>query len=138
MSEIVSIPQQSLVVVADGRQAILLRSHGVKDALTLTEERRLTPQNLASEGPSGSRPEEQTPHQTDEATFIKQLAQTLFTMKQANAFEHMVLAADPQSLGQLRDTMHKTVAASILVTLDKDLTNHRTGEIAAIVRDAAG
>ncbi|WP_348984724.1 hypothetical protein [Devosia sp. J2-20] len=58
MSDITSIPQQTLVVVADGHQAILLRTHGVKDSLSLTEERRLTPKNLAEEGPSGSRPEE--------------------------------------------------------------------------------
>jgi len=138
MSEIISIPQQTLVVVADGHQAILFRTHGVKDALTLTEERRLNPKNLAEEGPSGSRPEEQSPRQTDEATFIKQLAEALFAMKQANKFEHMVLAADPQSLGQLRDTLHKTVSASIILTLDKELTNHSAGDIAAIVRNAAG
>ena len=138
MSDITSIPQQTLVVVADGHQAILLRTHGVKDSLSLTEERRLTPKNLAEEGPSGARPEEQTPRQTDEATFIKQLAEALFAMKQANKFEHMVLAADPQSLGQLRDTLHKTVQASIVLTLDKELTNHAANDIAGIIRTAAG
>lgn len=138
MSAVVSIPAQTLVVVADGHQAILLRTHGVKDALTLTEETRLTPKSLAEEGPSGSRPEEQTPRQTDEATFAKQLAQALYTMKQGQKFEHLVLAADPQTLGQLRDTMHKSVSASLLLSLDKELTNHSPTDIAEIVRKAAG
>ena len=138
MSDLVSIPQHTLVVVADGRQAVLFRSTGVKDALSLTEERRLTPQNLDNDGPSGSRPEEQTEHQTNEATFAKQLANLLYSMKQANQFDQMVLAADPQTLGQLRSAMHKTVSASVVLSLDKVLTNHSTAELADIVRKAAG
>lgn len=138
MSDVVSIPQRTLVVVADGHQALFLRSQGVKDGLTLTEESRVTPQNLADEGPSGSRPEEQTPRQTDEATFAKQLAGKLYTMRQANEFDLMVLAADPQTLGQLRDTMHKSVSDSIILSLDKHLTNHSIGDIAKILRDTAG
>jgi len=137
MTESKTIPEQTLVVVADGHRAVLFRTHGVKDAMTLTEERQLTPQNLAAEGPSGSRPEEQSPRQTDEATFAKQLAAELFTLKQANKFDHMVLVADPQTLGQLRSAMHKTVEASIALTLDKELTNHSAGDIAAIIRNAA-
>ncbi len=137
MTESKTIPQQTLVVVADGHRAVLFRTHGVNDAMTLTEERQLTPQNLAAEGPSGSRPEEQSPRQTDEATFAKQLAAELFTLKQANKFEHMVLAADPQTLGQLRSALHKTVEASIALTLDKELTNHSAGDIATIIRNAA-
>ena len=137
MSDTRPIPQNTLVVVADGHGATLFRTHGLKDALTLTEERRLTPQSLASEGPSGSRPEEQSPRQTDEATFAKQLATELFSLRQANKFEHMVLAADPQTLGQLRGALHKTVEAAIALTLDKELTNHATGDIAEIIRNAA-
>lgn len=137
MTESKTIPQQTLVVVADGHRAVLFRTHGVNDAMTLTEERQLTPQNLAGEGPSGSRPEEQSPRQTDEATFAKQLAAELFSLKRANTFEHMVLAADPQTLGQRRSALHKTVSAAIALTLDKELTNHSAGDIATIIRNAA-
>lgn len=138
MSDIVSIPPQTLVVVADGHQAILFRSHGVKDALSLVEEQRLSPNNLADEGPSGSRPEEQTERQTDEATFAKQLVRSLYAMKTSHKYEHLVLVADPQTLGQLRDAMDKNVANSIILSLDKALTNHSTDDIAKIVRTAAG
>lgn len=138
MSDTVSIPEQTLVVVADGHRAILFRTHGLKDALSLTEEQRLSPHNLSDEGPSGSRPQEQTERQTDEATFAKQLANALYTMKQARKFEHMVLTADPQTLGQLRDTMHKTVSDSIILSLNKGLTNHSANDVASIVRNAAG
>ncbi len=137
MTESVSIPDQTLVVVADGHQAILFRAQRTNEKLSLSEDTRLTPQNLDEDGPSGSRPEEQTPRQTDEATFAKQLAEALFRRRDANDFKHLVLVADPQTLGQLRDTMHKIVSESIILSLDKELTNHSVSEIAAIVDRAA-
>lgn len=133
-----SIPEKSLVVVADGHQAILLHSMGAGDALSLSEDRRLTPKNLSDEGPSGARPEEQTPRQTDEATFAKQLADNLFTMRDAGAYTHLVLVADPQTLGQLRGSLHKSVEESLVLTINKELTNHPIAEIVKIIRNAAG
>ena len=126
-----SIPNKALVVIADGRKAILFRNTGDGATVTLHEEKRLTPKDLKNEGPSGSRPEEQTPNQTDEATFAKQLAEVLYKMKSGHEFDAMVLAADPQTLGQLRDTMHKTVADSIVLSMPRDLTNHSTADITA-------
>lgn len=125
-----AIPKNALIVVADGRKAILLRNQGAGGEVSLNEERRLSPKDLKDDGPSGSRPEDQTPRQTDEVTFAKQLANTLRTMKLSGAYESLVLVADPQILGQLRDTMHKEVEASLVLTLAKDLTNHSVAEIA--------
>ncbi len=113
-----------LVLVADGRKAILLRNDSSDDKIELREERRLSPVHLIDDGPSGSRPTEQTRRQTDEATFAKQLAETLYSMKMAGGFGSLIIVADPQTLGQLRDTMHKIVEQSIVRTLAKDLTNH--------------
>ena len=125
------LPHDSLVVVADGHNAILLRKEGSGSDLSLREESRLSPENLLDNGPSGSRPEEQTSQQTDEATFAKQLAGALYRMHHRGLFSRLVLVADPQTLGQLRDTMHKSVEASIAFTLDKELTNHSVPEITA-------
>lgn len=127
------LPHDSLVVVADGHKAILLRKEGSGNDLSLREESRLSPENLLGEGPSGSRPEEQTSQQTNEATFAKQLARALYDMHHRGSFSRLVLVADPQTLGQLRDTMHKSVEASIAFTLDKELTNHSAQEIKAIL-----
>ncbi len=124
------IPHNALIVIADGRKASLFRNTGNGGAVSLREEKHLKPKDLMDAGPSGSRPEDQTPHQTDEATFAKQLAETLYKMKSGGEFDAMVLAADPQTLGQLRDTMHKTVADSIVLSLSKDLTNHSAADIA--------
>ena len=65
---------------------------------------------------------------------MKQIAQNLQAMKQQNGFEALVVVADPQTLGQLREAMHKTVESSVVKSLDKDLTNHTPEDIAAALR----
>lgn len=53
-----TMPNNSLVLVADGRKAILFRNEGAGSEVALREERRLSPTNLLDDGPSGSRSEE--------------------------------------------------------------------------------
>ncbi len=128
-----AIPHNALIVVADGGKAILLRNEDSQGGLSLREERRLSPKNLQDDGPSGSRPQDQTPSQTDEATFAKQLAKALNKMKLDGDFDKLVLVADSQTLGQFRDVMHKAVEASLVLTLAKDLTNHSTRQITDVI-----
>ena len=123
------VPHDALVVIADGGGATLYRNSGSDTEVSLKEERKLSPKDLSEEGPSGSRPEDQTPRQTDEATFAKQLAQALYKMAHGGKFKDLVLVADPQTLGQVRSAMHKTVEASLVFSLSKDLTNHSVADI---------
>jgi protein required for attachment to host cells len=125
------IPENALVVVADGAKALLLRNTGKGGAVSLREERHLTLKDFVDDGPSGSRPEDQSPHETGEATFAKQLTKTLNKMHDQNAFESVVLIADPQTLGQIRDAMHKTLEKAVAFSLSKDYTNHSVKEISA-------
>lgn len=131
-----TIPHQSLVVVADGHQARYFRAHNVSGEFKLSEEKEQTPKNLSDEGPSGHRPEEQTHQQTDEATFAKQLAEQLYAMHHGGKFQDLVLAADPQTLGQVRGTLHKRVADAIVMSIDKELTGHSVAEIEKIIGKA--
>jgi protein required for attachment to host cells len=124
-----TVPQNALVVVADGGKAMLLRNTGTGGELALTEERRLTLKDFANDGPSGAGLEDQSPHETGEATFAKQLAKTLDKMFDQNAFKSVVLIADAQTLGQLRDAVHKNVAKAVAFTLSKDYTNHTVKQI---------
>lgn len=128
-----AIPHNALIVVADGRKAILFRNGDSNGGLSLREERRLTPKHLQDDGPSGSRPEDQTPSQTDEATFAKQLAKAINKMKLDGDFEKLVLVADSQTLGQFREVMHKSVEAGLVLSLAKDLTNHSTRDIEQVI-----
>ena len=125
-----TISNNALVVVADGGKARLFRNAGYGQEVRLREDTHLTPQHLANEGPSGSRPEEQTPRQTGEATFAKQLVRRLGAMRQQAAYDYLVLAADLQALGQMRDAMSKAVSDSIVFSVAKDLTNHPAQDVA--------
>lgn len=123
------IPQDALVVVADGGGATLFRNTAASGDVSLKEEQKLSLKDFSNDGPSGARPGDQSPRQTDEATFAKQLAHSLFTMHEQKRYTAMVLIADPQTLGQLRSAMHKTVEASIVQTMAKDYTNNTLAEI---------
>ena len=124
------IPENALIVVADGGGAKLFRNTGTGGEISLKEEAALSPKNLADEGPSGSRPEDQTPSQTDEATFAKQLAQKLFKMHEAKSYSDLVLIADATTLGTMRASLHKTVEASVVKSLSKDYTHQSAADIA--------
>ena len=131
-----SVPNNCLVLVADGRRATLFRAAVEGQKLSLREQRAVSPKDLLDEGPSGSRPEEQTPKQTDEATFAKQLGQLLNHLGLGGQIESLVIIADPQTLGQMRGLLHKTVQEALLISIPKDLTGHSANEIAeAITRE---
>lgn len=130
------IPNDALIVVADGRGAKLFRNTGSAEKLALKLDSLLLPKDLEDDGPSGSRPEEQTPNQTDEATFAKQLANKLNALSQSKSYVSLVLIADPQSLGQIRGVLHDSVKNKILLSLNKDLTNHTLNGIEAVLRNA--
>ncbi len=117
------IPADAMVVVADGTGARVFRNVGTDGALSLQQKETLTAQNVDDEGPSGSAPSEQSPQQTDEATFAKQLANRLNHGALTNAYAHLVLVADPQTLGQMRPQLHKETLQRMHGELAKTLTN---------------
>ena len=97
------IPDDAMVVVADGESARVFRNIGRRGVLTLREDETLTAKHLSNDGPSGHAPHEQTGKQTDEATFAKQL--------------------DPQTLGQMRPQLHKETVQRMYAEHAKTLTN---------------
>ena len=117
------IPADAMVVVADGENARVFRNVGNDGALSLQQQEVVTVQNVDDDGPSGSAPNEQSPQQTDEATFAKQLAHRLNRGALTNAYAHLVLVADPQTLGQMRPQLHKETLARLHGELAKTLTN---------------
>ena len=123
------IPAQAMVVVADGEGARIFRNIGTHGALSLQQQALVTAQNINDDGPSGSAPPEQTESQTDEATFAKQLAHRLNHGALTNAYEHLVLIADPQTLGQMRPQLHKETLQRMHGELAKTLTNSPLADI---------
>lgn len=116
------IPAGTLVVVADGEGARVFRNVGNGNELTLKQFDLLELMNMNDDGPSTS-PPEATGQQIDEATFAKQLALRLNDGALKNDYEHLVLIADPQTLGHMRPLLHKETQQRMLGEIAKTLTN---------------
>lgn len=118
-----SLPVDALVVVADGEGARIFRNRGERGAVSLHQYDLLELMNLNDDGPAGSMPGESTSRQLDEATFAKQLAKGLNDAALKQQYEHLVLVADPTTLGRVRPLLHKEATQRLLAEVGKDLTN---------------
>ena len=117
------IPEGALVVVADGEGARVFRNEGDGKALALRQYALLELMNSDDDGPAGSMPGESTGKQIDEATFAKQLADALNKAALKQMYAHLVLVADPTTLGRVRPLLHKEVQQRLLGEVAKTLTN---------------
>ena len=118
-----SLPVDALVVVADGEGARIFRNRGERGAVSLHQYDLLELMNLNDDGPAGRMPGEASSRQLDEATFAKQLAKGLNDAALKQQYEHLVLVADPTTLGRMRPLLHKEATQRLLAEVGKDLTN---------------
>jgi len=123
------IPHNAFVVVADGAGARFFRNSGDENRVSLSAEGEFRPTNLLDDGPAGKRPKESTNQETDEATFAKQLANELYRRAHHGDFAALVLIADPQTLGQIRPTLHKEVQNRLVSEVGKTLTKASIADI---------
>lgn len=117
------IPGGTLVVVADGEGARVFRNVGDDKSITLRQEDLMQLMNMNDDGPAGSMPTESTGKQIDESTFSKQLALCLNEGALNNRYSHLVLMADPQSLGRIRPLLHQETLQRMVGEVPKTLTN---------------
>ena len=126
------IPHNTLVVVADGRAARLFRNVGDESGLKLHQEDTLDAKAAANAGPSGSQPQD---NDVGEAAFAKVLAHKVNQMALQHAFDHMVLVADPTTLGELRPQLHKEVVQRTMAEIAKDWTNTPLEQISSALQE---
>ncbi|WP_282298572.1 host attachment family protein [Stenotrophomonas sp. PS02289] len=122
------IPEGTLIVVADGGSARVFTNVGDGRTLQLRQDDQLqvqdvSEQGVSGQGPSGSVPKDMSISQLNEATFAKQLAEQLNAEALNNRYAHLILVADPQTLGRIRPQLHKEVESRLLFDLAKDYTN---------------
>lgn len=122
------LSHNALVVVADGHQAVLFRNTA-KQGVELTEQDRLGPKNLQDES-QGKQPQETSPKDEDEATFAKQLAETLNQMVLKNEVDELAIIADPSTLGAMRRHYHKMLEQKLVKEVAKTMTAASGADIA--------
>ena len=117
------IPTGTWVVVADGGHARLFTNVGTEREVALRQDELIHPDDL-KEGGAGDMPNDLVKlPEIDEAAFSRRLAHTINAAALQNRFEHIVLIADPQSLGRMRPLLHKETMARLVGELPKTLTN---------------
>lgn len=124
-----NIPSHAWIVVADGEKARMLRNVGAHGQLKLEQDRIIGPTDLIDDGPAGSQPPDSNDKQLDEATFAKQLAHRLNAGALKQEFAHLVLVADPHTLGQMRPLLHQETVRRLVGELPKTLTNSSLDDV---------
>ncbi len=122
------IPEGTLVVVTDGGSARVFTNVGTEHQITLKQEGELrladiSEQGVSGQGPSGAVPKDMSISQLNEATFAKQVAEQLNDDALNNRFSHLILVADPITLGRIRPLLHKETQARLLDDIAKNFTN---------------
>ncbi|HYG06810.1 MAG TPA: host attachment family protein [Stenotrophomonas sp.] len=123
------IPEGTVVVVADGGSARVFTNVGSGGDLQLHQQQLMEVQDVDDQGPAGRVPQDMSEAQLDEATFAKQLAAQLNEGALNNRYAHLLLVADPTTLGRLRPLLHKETQARLVGDLAKDLTNAPLADI---------
>jgi protein required for attachment to host cells len=142
------IPAEALVLVADGRKALVLCNRG--DATypdlrleTATdngpnpasrEQGRARPGRVhASVGGARSAVEAADPHDRSEAEFARETAASFEQLVRERAGAKVIVVAPPRTLAELRPAL-ASIADRIVAELPKELTNHPVHEIEAALR----
>lgn len=142
------LPNNTLVLVADGRKMLFLRNHGDESQMELhleahQQQKNPATRNQGTDSPgrgfsgAGTRRSamEQTDfHQIEEDRFAAEAAQLLRERALNHDFNALVVIAPPRTLGELRKHYHKEVESRIIQEIHKDLTGFPIDEIEAALR----
>lgn len=123
------IPTDALIVAADGGGARLFRNVGSERSLSLHQVELMELQDKDDDGPAGVMPAGARGEQIDEATFAKQLAQALNAGALKQRYDHLVLMADPVTLGRLRPLLHKETLQRTVAEIGKGMASARVEDI---------
>jgi len=142
------VPNNSVVLVADGRKSLFFRNQGDEEFLNLSVERKELHENPAHHeqasdsagmamnviGGHGGSMEEVDFHQLEEDRFAADTAERLKARALDNDFDSLIVVAPPRTLGELRKHYHKEVEKRLVGEVAKDLTNVPVDEIERILR----
>lgn len=140
-----NLPNNTLVLVADGRKMLFLRNHGDASKIDLRVEAHREQDNppnrdqasdapgrsVSSVGGRSSAMEEADFHQIEEDRFAVEAADLLRERALKGDFETLVIIAPPRTLGELRKHYHKEVESRIINEINKDITGQPIDEIEA-------
>lgn len=142
------IPNNSVVLVADGRKSLFFRNAGDGATPDLAVEDKAEFDNPAHHEQAtdtagraatpvagiGGSMEEVDFHQQEEDRFAAETAAALKTRALSGDYETLIVVAPPRTLGELRKHYHKEVEKRLVAEVPKDLVNVPVAEIARILQ----
>ncbi|UDL90729.1 host attachment protein [Mesorhizobium sp. PAMC28654] len=116
----------TLVAVTDGEKLRLFRSKGHEPRIDLVElpELGLHAPNTGSGGRHRSSTANPDDSRLREDDFAAAVAEYLNREALTEAFEHVVVVADPRTLGELRKHFQASLKAKLVGEVGKDLAKH--------------
>ena len=141
------LPNNALVLVADGRKMLLFRNHGDENQIDLRTEahdarKDRKDRDIKTDAPGTTRQsagyghstyEETDFHQQEEDRWVKDAADELKARALRNDFDALAIVAPPKALGVLKKCLHKEVARRIVCTVDKEMTGRPIPDIEALL-----
>jgi protein required for attachment to host cells len=137
-------------MVGDGEKALFLENIGDEKTINLAVVRTMEHENPPTReqgtdrpgryndgsGPHRSAVEDTDWHHLGKERFAKEIADRLYKAAHSGRYKHLVIAAPPFILGELRKELHKEVRDRVLLELDKELTKLPVHEIEARITAA--
>lgn len=141
------LPNNALVLVADGTKVLFLRNHGDENQIDLRTEahdqredrkdgeiKTDAPGSTQQSGGYGrSTYEEPDYHQQEEDRWIKDAASDLKARALRNDFDALAIVAPPKALGTLRKELHKEVERRIVCSVNKEMSGRPIPDIEALL-----
>ncbi len=135
------IPQNALVLVADGRKMLLFRNAGDVAAPSLevvshdeqTASSGADANKESSDGSVTSGHDSTDFHQQAEDRFAADAADMLKRRVLRHEFDKLIVVAPPKTLGEIRKHYHKEVESRLAGEIAKDLVNRPADEIAKVI-----
>ena len=134
------------VLVTDGGRAIVFRNEGQVGKPSLVQFKVYANDNPPTRDQGTDRqPQSSTLgghrssaegtdyHQQSEDRFIERIAADMDADLKAGEFEELIVVAPPVALGAYRKAASPKVQLATLMEINKDLTKHAAGDVAAIV-----
>lgn len=144
------IPHDTLVVVLDGEKLLMFRNEGDEKYPNLVLDKKEEQDNPPDREQSANRRgrvhesvgshrsayEDTDFHQLAEDRFAAEAGELLKSRALSNDFEKLIIAAPPNTLGELRDHYHVEVKNRLIGEVDKELTGHPVAEIEKIISES--
>ena len=141
------LPNNALVLVADGRKMLFFRNQGDENQIDLRTEAHDEREDrkdseIKTDAPGGihqsagygrSTYEETDFHQQEEDRWIKEAAEELNKRALRNDFDALAIVAPPKALGVLRKELHKEVEKRLVCTVNKQMSGRPIPDIEALL-----